>query len=254
MNILISIFILCISLMSSSVGFTYASAPDYAQILENNVYLYKTASLNTDNSNIHFILEKTYFVELLSDSGEFYRARYCDITGYVLKTQVQCVSGTPATPYLQNVTMRACYSEGCIIYSQPNSASSYYIMNIPRYSRDLYYLGKIYGEALIPERTNLWYCVRYRTSTTDQIGYVYSDGVDQMTSYVKNTETLPYTELPSFMLTTDTVPKSTKNAIIILLSIPALLFVFMIIRGSSILYSTKPKSKTPSGEVKEFRS
>ncbi|MFQ6724521.1 MAG: hypothetical protein ACLRFE_04250, partial [Clostridia bacterium] len=72
----------------------------YAQILHAGCYLYKSPVDNTNYSNVYFMLENSYFVELLSDyNDEFYKAKYMDIVGYVKKSQVQCVQGTPKTPY-----------------------------------------------------------------------------------------------------------------------------------------------------------
>ena len=73
----------------------------YARILFDQVYLYKTAKEDNSIGNIYFELPKTYFVELLDKSGDFYEARYINFTGYVKKDSVQAVSSTPPRKIIQ---------------------------------------------------------------------------------------------------------------------------------------------------------
>lgn len=242
-------------LFSSSDNTVYASSKNYAQVLYSNVYLYKTASADSSLENVHFILERSYFIELLSADGDFFLAKYLQTEGYVSKNQVQCVRGTPNNPFLLGVSMRIYGEESRRLSTIPTTVGgeSTKIMLLPKFTRDVVYIAKCYGETLIPERTNIWYYVKY-TDETAHYGYIYSDGTDQMSAIAPNIETLPYIDHPSFEINGPiSIPASTKNVIIILLSIPALLFVFMILRGSSILYSTAENSKKKSKEIKDFK-
>ena len=65
----------------------------YAQILSDDVCLYKTPYDLDDYSNVYFILPKTYFVLLTDISGDFYKARYQEFEGFVKKDKVQAVKG-----------------------------------------------------------------------------------------------------------------------------------------------------------------
>lgn len=242
-------------IFSSTDVSVYASSKNYAQILQSNVYFYKTASTDSSLENVHFILERTYFVELVSSEGNFYRAKYLNTEGYVFKSQVQCVKGTPTNPYLQGVSMRIYGEESRRLSTVPTTVGgeSTKIMMLPKFTRDVVYIAKCYGETLIPERTNIWYYVKY-SDETSHYGYIYSDGTDQMSAIAPNIESLTYVDNPTFEIEGPiAIPTSTKNIIIIMLSIPALLFVFMILRGSSILYSTAENSKKKSKEIKDFK-
>ena len=83
------IFLLLINVICSiiqPIPYVCADTSVYAQILHAGCYLYKTPIENTNYANVYFMIENTYFVELLSDyNDEFYKAKYMDIIGYVKK-------------------------------------------------------------------------------------------------------------------------------------------------------------------------
>ena len=221
----------------------------YAKILFEQVYLYKSPVDNNDITNIYFELPKTYFVELLSKSGDFYEARYLDFKGYVKKDSVQAVESTPINPFLNNISFRVYAELSQSLRSSPTTqtSSSNLIATIPNLTKNITYFGKVSGECLIEGRTNVWYYCKY-TADKDYYGYVYSDFCDEMPPIVSNTEEITYITNPTFEVqtqSTNTIP-ITNNAvgiIIGILSVPALIFVFLIMKGTKFLNKEKFKSR-----------
>ena len=221
----------------------------YAKILFEQVYLYKSPVDNNDITNIYFELPKTYFVELLSKSGDFYEARYLDFKGYVKKDSVQAVESTPINPFLNNISFRVYAELSQSLRSSPTTqaSSSNLIVTIPNLTKNITYFGKVSGECLIEGRTNVWYYCKY-TADKDYYGYVYSDFCDEMPPIVSNTEEITYITNPTFEVqtqSTNTIP-ITNNAvgiIIGILSVPALIFVFLIMKGTKFLNKEKFKSR-----------
>ncbi|MBO5910415.1 MAG: hypothetical protein J6Q15_02785, partial [Clostridia bacterium] len=151
-NMLISIFQPIPNVRADSVA--------YAQVLQAGCYLYKTPSDNTNYNNVFFMLENTYFVQLLSEyDDQFYKAKYIDTIGYVKRSQVQCVKGTPKTPFLNTISFRVYNNVSRAMYDKPfiNTNNPTLKVYLPLYCEDLIYYGKIYGESAIEERTNIWY-------------------------------------------------------------------------------------------------
>ena len=233
------IFLLVISLISSifqPIKYVNADSFAYAQILHEGCYLYRTPVDNTGYNNTYFILENSYFVQLLSDyNDDFYQAKYLDIVGYVKKSQVQCVQGIPKTPYLNNVSFRVYNNSSRSMYDKPymNTNNPTLKIYLPLYCQDLIYYGKIYGESAIEERTNIWYYCKY--TITNECGYVYSDSCDQMSTIIKNSEKLPYISSPQWNITSYTpqlisIDSKPFKITIVLICIPFIIFAFFLMR------------------------
>lgn len=241
--------ILILILILNSTSFTVEASENktyYARILFEQVYLYKSPIDNNNYDNVYFELPKTYFVELLSRHEDFYEARYLNFTGYVKKDSVQAVSSTPQKPFLTNITFRVYAEMSEQLKSSPTEQSSI-IVSIPHLTKNITYLGKINGESLIEGRTNLWYYCKYSLDK-DYYGYVYSDFCDKMPVIEPNTEEVVFTTNPTFekpKQTTNTIPvtNNTVGIVIAILSIPALIFVFLLMKGTRILNKEHIKSK-----------
>ena len=229
----------------------YVSADNttaYAQVLQNECYLFKTPSDNTNYTNVYFMLEQSYFVELINEYYDFYKAKYMDIIGYVKKSQVQCVQGTPREPFLENISFRV-YNNSREMYDKPFSRSNDAHLKIllPVYCTDLIYYGKIYGESTIEERTNIWYFCKY--TVTNECGYVYSDSCDQMDEIIKNNEKLPYIATPQWNITSTNSNELIKvnsnpfKITIVLICIPFVIFAFLLIKFAYNKQSSKNEVK-----------
>ena len=227
----------------------------YARIMFEQVYLYKTPTNNNTSENVYFELPRTYFVELLKLEGEFYQAKYMSLIGYVKKDSVQAVLGTPINPFLNNITFRVYADLSETIWSTP-SINSNKITTIPHLTKNIYYYGKIQGERLIEGRTNIWFFCKYSTPESEYYGYVYSDFCDDIPTFTNNTETLNYINNPTFNVNTEqeinTIPKQSNlvGVIVGILSIPAIIFVLLIMNSTRIFN----KEKTKSQEIMEYNS
>lgn len=241
----IFLIILMLFNLYSSPQIVIAESYPYAQVLQSGCYLYKTPLDNTNYTNTYFILEPTYFVQLLSEyNSEFFKVKYMDVLGYVKKSQVQCVQGTPSTPYLSNIKFRVFGSISRSMNDKPflNTNNPTLKEYLPLYCDDLIYYGKIYGESAVEERTNIWYYCKY--TVTGETGYVYSDSCDKMTEIVKNTEKLAYTSSPQWNATTPTSPQLVAvnskpfKAWVVIICIPFAIFAFLLIK---LAYKRKEK-------------
>lgn len=213
----------------------------YGRVFEENVYLYRTPSDKLDN--VYFIIEPSYFVELLDNANSvFYKAKYMDIVGYIKKNEVQVTDSKPKTPFLDNVKFRIYLDISQSMYDTPNNINSSFVAQLPIYYKNATYYGKVYGKSLIEDRTNVWYYCKYTTGKT-YYGYIYSDGTDQMTNIYKNTEQCNYVEEPNFHPTPDLSiiePQSNDyKIVVILICVPVAIFVFMIIKSGFILRLNK---------------
>ncbi|MBQ9795516.1 MAG: hypothetical protein IJW36_00955 [Clostridia bacterium] len=226
----------------------------FAKVLFEQVYLYKSPVNNNEMNNIYFELPKTYFVELLSSHGTFYEARYLNTIGYVKKDSVQAIQETPNNPFLTNISFRVYAELSQNLCSSPtaNIQTSNLITTIPNLTRNITYIAKIHGECLIEGRTDIWYYCKY-SSTQDYYGYVYSDFCDEMPNILDNTEEVTFITNPTFekpQQQTDTIPITSNSVGIVIgiLSIPALIFVFLLIKGTRII----PKEKFKNKEVIDY--
>ncbi|MBQ3502063.1 MAG: hypothetical protein IJA72_00140 [Clostridia bacterium] len=240
------IFINILATVFQPINLVNASSVAYAQILHSGCYLYKNPIDNTNHTNVYFMLENSYFVELLSDyDTDFYKAKYLDVIGYVKKSQVQCVQGVPKTPFLDNISFRVYGSASRGLYDKPyiNTNNPTLKVYLPLYCEDLIYYGIVYGESAVEERTNIWYYCKY--TTTGVCGYVYSDACDKMDTIITNSEKLPYLSSPQWNLNISPNPQLvTLNSkpfkiTIILICIPFAIFAILLFK----LAITKQQNK-----------
>lgn len=234
---------LCVSATTSNTSY-------FARIITDECFLFKTPTNVVDSSNIFFELPKTYFVKLIDKADEnFYKVEYSSFTGYVKKDSVQAVKEIPNTPYLETINFRVYAEISRDLRSEPNTSngSSSQVAYIPLLSKNLTYYGTIVGECLIDGRTNIWYYCKY-TADKDYYGYVYSDFCDEMTPIQNNTEEVTFTENPTFEPIKEqihTIPQNDKTVGIIIgiLSVPAMIFLLLIVKGKHIISKEKFKDK-----------
>lgn len=237
MFILIVILIIC---LLPTLPPVYAEEQYYARILSEQVYLYSQPVLG--NSNIMFELPKSYFVRLIDKAeNDYYLVEYNGIKGYVKKDSVRATSTTPSNPYLTNVSFRVYADPSRDMRSYPaiDNSLSERVTYIPLYSKNIEYIAKTKGQELIPNRTNIWYYCKY-TTDREYYGYVYSDFCDEMSPIYENTEQVEYIENPTFETpkteSIDTsLDKKTIGIIIAILTLPAIIFVILLLKGKHVL-------------------
>lgn len=243
----------------------------YAQIVTSNVYLYSTP---TDLSECRlFIIPITYFVELLNSADDnFYEARYNDVYGYVKKGDVKPVTTPPASPFLTNINFRVFVPSGANLRTTPqNNGTINLICSIPFLDLNLSYYGICEGEESISKKGNIWYYCKYYLNNNHHFGYVYSPLCDELTPIVNNTESVEYlTEPPKFKEETnsesinqlDAMPQTTQTIIIIAVSLPCLLFIYLLFKptrlaeenSATTTTKTKHKPKTKKAKYKRLKN
>ena len=228
-----------------------SSNSQYARVRHSSVKLYKSASNDESFKNIYFIIPETYFVELLSyENDNFFYARYLDVYGYVKISDVQCISGTPLSPFASNVSFRVFIPNGVDLRSSPSQSDGLnYVATINYLETNLQYYGKISGEEAVLYKGSEWYFAKLTKNGTEQKGYVYSAYCDLLTSIEPNTEVFEYIDTPVFktketsVAPTDTetsissFPVSTQIIIIGAICIPCVLLIYLIFKPTKI--STK---------------
>lgn len=227
--------------------FTFFSVPAqassdeiiYARILTNNVCFYSAPS----DSSALFYIPNSYFVQLLDNAGEnYYTARYSDLFGYVKKSEVTPVVGTPITPYAEKLSFRVISLNGLELRSVPRSSSPFEIVdNVPYLETDLVYYGQMAGDSLVPECTNIWYYCKYLDGTTSSMGYLYSLFCDKLTTIPTNTEVMEVRTEPIFVEeensgTTSTLNFSSPTQILIVVAVclPCLLIIYLLFKPTRI--------------------
>lgn len=239
-----------------SIGGVYATTTEtyFARVTQNGCYLYINPINVEDYSNIYFELPKSYFVELLSSYNEqFYFAKYLDINGYVKKEQVKAIMGTPSKAYLNNVSFRVYAELSRDLRSEPcnTNGTNAQVCYIPLYTKNLTFYGKIRGISLIDGRTDIWYYCKY-TADKEYYGYVYSDfcdnGAGKEISIPLNTEEVVYISNPTFgenhkEITAIPVESKTTWLIIAVLTLPVLVFILLLLKGSKLVKREKTATK-----------
>ncbi len=232
----------------------------FARVMADNVYLYRNAIDNNDYSNIYFELPRTFFVELVDEyDSNFYVARYLDIDGYVKKDCVTAIEGTPEMPFLTTVCFRVYSEQSQDMRKLPTGAggAEYQEYFLPQDNLNITYIGKILGEPLINKRSNVWYYCKFMDSTA-HYGYVYGefcdDGEGNELIIPTNKEEVIYIANPSFAKTEEpstSLPVESKTTwiVIAILSVPALIFILMFLKGGKVL---KKDKKLPNKEVKDY--
>ncbi len=250
-----TIFLLFILFFNStSVAYASEKEPVFARVMYDDVYLYNQPS--SDNDDIFFCLPKTYFVKLIdSYDSTFYLAEYKEFTGFVKKSEVKAVKEIPAKPYLDDMNFRVYAELSQDLRTEPTSisGSSLVIANVPLLSENLIYYGYTKGESKISGRTDVWYYCKYQ-GNQDYYGYVYSDFCDKFSvnNIPLNTENLTYIDNPTFEKLEkvySTLPSKNNNLaiIVLILSFPAIIFLYMILKNSKI-FSQNEKQ----GEVQDY--
>ena len=250
---------------------TYAatSRTYFARIKYSNAYLYKTATQNSSSDNIYFNLPQSYFVEVISKpSADFFEAKYLDQVGFVKKSDIEFVSGTPVNPYADKVSFRVFAQNGLNLRSTPfeSEGISNRITTIPFLETNLRYIGQIEGEEAISNRGNVWYYCNYYRLDEVLTGYVYAGYCDMLSSIPQNTEQLSVIEEPSFEKlvenqsstsdldnTINKLPQKTQIIIIIAVSLPALLILYLLFKPAKLIASSKATKKSSDTKKKRKR-
>ena len=218
----------------------------YARIVNTNINLYRSPTGSEETNNIFFTLPQSYFVEISHCEDEnFFTARFGDITGFVKKSDVQCVAGTPTTPF-PTASFRVFIPEGVEMRSSPTQTEGLNLVCELNYlETNLKYYGTINGEEAIPHKSSLWYYCKYVKGGNEYYGYVYSAFCDLLTQIPVNTEYFEACQEPDFSVSTqapleskpesiDSLPSATQIIIIIAVCLPCIVIIYLLFRPTKI--------------------
>ncbi len=234
---------------------TFADNIYYGRALASGIYLYSTPEITSDKTNRIFEIPTTYFVLLLGDENDlFYRAQYNDIYGFVLKSEVSCIQGTPIQPYVTNATFRVFSPSGANLRSSPYETlgTTNLITSVPFLETNLMYYGTCEGEEAISYKGNVWYYCKYVSQNQEHYGYIYSPLCDLLTNIVQNTEVFEYIT-PDFSKSQiqeidDGEYLSISNPwqiiIIVLVCLPCILIIYFLFKPTSIAKQNVIKSSS----------
>lgn len=238
----------------------------YARIVNSNVNLYRSTSGSEETGNIFFTLPQSYFVEISHCSNElFFTARFDDVSGYVKKTDVQCINGAPVTPY-PSASFRIFIPEGVEMRSSPSQTEGLNLVCELNYlETNLKYYGTINGEEAIPHKSSSWYYCKYVKGGTEYIGYVYSAFCDLLTQIPVNTEYFESIEEPDFSISTsspsrtesesiDSLPTATQIIIIVAVCLPCIVIIYLLFRPTKITAKAFEEAEKSSKKRKKKKS
>lgn len=224
------------------------SKVQYAKVVSSNVKLYRSLSGNEDFLNVYFTIPQSYFLILnYCDNDNYYSATYLDITGYVKRNEVQCVKGTPSTPFANDASFRVWVPGGIELRSSPTQSQGLNtVATIQPMETNLKYYGSIDGEESISYKSTNWYYCKYYKNGISQSGYVYAAFCDLLTLIPENKETLEYIDSPDFEETIPTssdlgvntelssLPSVTQIIIIVAVCLPCIFLIYLLFRPTKI--------------------
>ena len=244
---------------NSSVVFAYSNY--YGRVLTSNIFLYSSPYIIEDGSNRIFEIPKTYFVEILGEENElFYKANYNGVLGFVVKTEVSCISQTPAVPFVTNANFRVFTPSGANLRSSPNESigSTNLVTTVPFLTTNLVFFGICPGEEAISYKGNIWYYCKYIKDNQEYFGYIYSPLCDLLTNFAENGESFEYitpnfeqTNLPTL---NDEEPYLSLSspwhiALIVLVSLPCIIIIYFLFKPTKI--AMNQVSNSGSGKNKK---
>lgn len=210
----------------------------YARAI-NSTNLYKLTS-NNELGNIICIVEKTYFVQIISETEDLFKVNYNGVFGYVKKNDVKEITNTPNTPYPTNIKL--IIGSDCNLRSSPSikTSTSNIICSLKSEESKIDFIGRIFSEEAIDFGGTTWYYVKYN----GEYGYIYNKYIKFITPIYENTEQV------NFLKNTDNfninpLTHTPSLILIIILSIPclAILLILYLPRKSKIKPKKPKKTK-----------
>ncbi|MDD4815882.1 MAG: hypothetical protein PHQ62_01930 [Clostridia bacterium] len=249
-------------LFESNICFADTYQKQYARITADNVYFY---SQPIDNPNYYlFCIAKSYFVELTANAQDtnnlFFCANYLDKSGYIKKSEVKPVIGTPQTPFADKISFRMFVPGGQELRSTPASSTPFNIITtVPYLETNLIYLGFCNGEELVSQKGNIWYYCKYISGSSVYFGYLYSAFCDLLTPISLNLENLEFFEGELFVEEineTETQPENfnisneLKIVIIVAICLPCFLIVYLLFKPTKLIIDNGKKTNSKIKKLK----
>lgn len=184
MRVLILIIAILFSFLSPSS--IVLAKSNYARAI-NSTNLYRLGT-NNELSNIICVVEKTYFVEIISETDDLFKVHYNGVSGYVKKNDVKEITSNPSTPFPYNI--KIVVGSDCNLRSTPTvkSLSSNVICTLPKNESNITFIGRVFAEEAIDFGGTTWYYVNY----LGEYGYVYNKYIKSITPIYENTESVQF--------------------------------------------------------------
>ena len=240
--ILIFFLFLSVFFFNTTPQQTHAENVVYAKIQSESCFMLSSPS--TSSTNKLFLLPQSYFVKLINEANdEYFYCSYKDINGYVKKSEVVAMNGTPVQPYVEGL-FRTFSLEGLGLYSAPQLSESSLLATIPYLTDNLIYYGTMTGQELVPDKSDQWIYCKYNEESSI-CGYVYSVFCDKIPIITENTESFEVVENPFIKTVAPKELSSVAMGFIILgVALPCLIVLFLLVKPTFIkekLNTAKPK-------------
>jgi len=223
-------FLLFNSSQSSLLTSATDSTVQYGKISSPNSMLLKSPTKIEDISNSYFILEESYFVQVLNEvSDDYYYVNYLNILGYVKKSDITLVNEEPKNPFLDNITFDII--KPTYIYSEPKINSALQIQFLQPQS-NIFYYGKIYGDEINKNSGNVWYYCKITYNFEDCFGYIHSNFTNNLAPIVNNNEqTSEFISQKNEINNLLNLNLTSQTLIIVIISLPILFLIFLLLKG-----------------------
>lgn len=221
---------------------------------DNPLTYFYTSPTKGDDYKL-FEIPKSYFVLLYDNANEFfYKAKYCDIEGYVLKDSVTPVNESPNYPFA-NSTFRV--FAGTNLYSSTQK-ESLIISNLSPLSSISTFYGQKHGEELIPNSTDIWYYCSYYEDGARKTGYIFSYYCDQFQPIQPNSEIVSPIlgdikfEAPDTLTDSEVLSSTTKTLIAVSCIVPCLIILLLLLKKRTSTKKEKKLLRKPRKDFYEF--
>ena len=231
MKYLLLIFALILSLNFGNHQIVFAQEK-YARAI-NSTNLYKLTS-NNELGNVICVVEKTYFVQILSEINDLYKVNYNGVSGYVKKNDVKEITSKPSTPYPYNIKLTI--GSDCNLRSSPTTKSqvSNILNTLKSGETNLEFVGRVFADEAIDFGGTTWYLVNY----LGEYGYVYNKYVKSISTIYENTENVTFVSNQEISIQ-NPITHTPSLILIIIMSVP--LIIILLILYLPRKFNKKPK-------------
>jgi hypothetical protein len=228
---------LCLALSFSAISPVLAQQTTYfAKVQSSGVYLCSTPS---ENSPL-FEVPSSYFVKVEGAVDDYFKVTYLGVSGYVKKSSVSLMSGTPQNPYA-SATFKIFVAYSLFETPSQNSAAS-----AVDTSQVFTYYGTRIGQA-VSTGNNIWYYASTTYGGQTTYGYIFSGVTDGLSQIPTNTETFSVVSDLEYEISANselqTLSTGTKILLIISISVPSALILYFLVKPSKITNLSKTRKK-----------
>lgn len=229
----IIVVIIYIFISQFNIPYVHVLAESQYARAEKSTNLYKLTN-SQELSDVICLVEKSYFVEIISEFNEYLKVNYNGLTGFVKKDEVISVNEIPTTPFPYNIKIKI--GNSCNFRSSPTikSTTNNIISTINSGETNIEFLGRVFAEEAIDFGGTTWYLVRFN----GEIGYIYNKYVEYISPIYENTEhTTPL--VPAVNQTVNPFSKTSNIIILILLLIPSIIIIIILYLPRKLNIKTK---------------